>query len=626
MFILLFLTLFFNLSSHAQSPQELRPLAFDENALLADLELVFLEAKLPLKATIKYSESSSNTLTLTCHKDVITFDIKATSQEAHATFYKGVRTLGFLFPHPRWQISPTLKDLQKNCRQNKIISWTPTTSYRGLHLHTLHPNEWVRGFFMDRPDLALEIVRWSARNTYNLMDVSLLRVPLEELKAKFSTPFALAKSLGLHTGVSLGAALHQQKSYKLLTLFEALTGIGASESIKKEFQKVLDSFDTSFIVLEAGTSEFTATKAQNTIDWLNIASKMSRENKRVLLTKVHVSSNQSDEKFGNFNFLPQHADPSVGVLPHTVMFYGLLDPEAPMYGNKNFHHIKNFMLTESKKRPTWYYPETGYWVGMDVDVPLFLTDYLRSRSEDLEWLHKNNIQGHFIFSTGHAMGGWLFDWTQALLVDKEFNFDPYKGLELLGEDLNLWKSIFEYQKIHFKDNQVIRMLSAANLQDELSSTHRIHDRVTMQEMFKSKEKRDKEIQALRLAKMSFPETSKIKNKELKNLLDLTLLRLDFALNLRELTDNPKDTMLQSDLQHNLLQANLLLARSRADEKNYADIGMWDELPNPTGYQFGYIYPAASLYFWEREKRQIMTESFWPFSHNIYDIYKIVFEP
>ncbi len=623
-FALLFSFLTFH--AQAQSLNELRALSVTKEALLTDLELIFLEAKIPLRAEVNIQTSTSNSVLVSCKKNLITFNIQSQLTEVAPTFYKALREPGFLFPHPRWQISPLLKELEKNCRAKKNISWKPTMTYRGLHLHTLHPNEWVRGFFMDRPDIALDVVRWSARNGYNLLDISLLRQPLNELQAKFSAPLKLAKSLGVHTGVSLGVALHQQKSYKLLSVFEALTGFGAKEKIEENFKKVLENFDTSFVVLEAGTSEFTATKPQDTIDWLNIASEMARKEGRVVLTKVHVSSNQKSEEFGNFNFLPQFADPSVGILPHTVMFYGILDESAPMYGNKNFHHIKDFMLTESKKRPTWYYPETGYWVGMDVDIPLFLTDYLRTRAEDLAWLHHNKIEGHLIFSTGHAMGGWLYDWTQALLTDEDYQFNPYQGLELLGEKKSVWQNIFDYQKTFFKERQVIRMLSAANLQDELSKTHRIHDRLTMKEVESRHSDRKLEINLLREAKKNWPETKEIKNSELKNLLNLTLLRMDFALNLRDSVDEPTDPMPREELNFNLAQARLLLAKSRNDQLNYADLGLWDEWINPTGYQFGYIYPAASLYFWQREKRQLLESSFWPFSHNIYNPYKIVFEP
>src|SRR5690606_26296144 len=126
---------------------------------------------------------------------------------------------------------------------------------------------------------------------------------------------------------------------------------------------------------------------------------------------------------------------SVGVLPHTVMFYGVVEDKAPMYGNKNFHGIRDFMVKEKSKRPTWYYPETSYWVGMDVDIPLFLTDYFRSRAEDVKFLYDNQIEGQLNFTTGHALGYWLFDWNLALINDLDYQFDPMTALRLLDRDI-----------------------------------------------------------------------------------------------------------------------------------------------------------------------------------------------
>ena len=47
-------------------------------------------------------------------------------------------------------------------------------------------------------------------------------------------------------------------------------------------------------------------------------------------------------------------------MPHTVQMYSLDDP-APTYGNKNFSHMMKYMLLESDRRETLFYPETAYW-------------------------------------------------------------------------------------------------------------------------------------------------------------------------------------------------------------------------------------------------------------------------
>ena len=572
---------------------------------------------------VLWRTSMSNSAYFNCNQSPWTLEVTSTPYERAATMYRGLRGLGFLFPHPRRQISPTLNQIKAQC--GKTFPWKPVLKHRGLHLHTLHPNEWVRGFFMDRPDVALSIVRWSARNGLNLLDISLLREPLTDIAKKFAAPFKLARELGVHTGVSLGVALQQQNSYKLLNLFEALTGWGAETSLDEGLLALFANLDVSFIVLEAGTSEFTPTDPAQTISWLNRAEAICRGQGKALFTKVHVSSNQHSKEYGNFNFLPAKTHEGVGILPHTVMFYGLEDLKAPMYGNENFTHIRDFMLAEAPKRHTWYYPESGYWVAMDVDIPLLLTDYLRTRASDLALLAQHEIDGQLIFSTGHALGGWLYDWTQALLIDADHRFDPLIGITLLGEDRQVWEKIMEHQRVHFKEQGAIRLLSSANLQDELSSTHRIHDRFTMKELSKNPSQRESEINQLSFILSQWPLRDEIKDEELARMLTITRLRIEHAKAIRQAL------RMDTQRQHYLAQAvrvrmaaSELLSASRTDDRNYADLGMMDEWNNPSSYQFGYVYPAASLYFWRREERMIAEDFYFPFVGNIYDIWDILF--
>src|SRR5690606_120309 len=161
---------------------------------------------------------------------------------------------------------------------------------------------------------------------------------------------------------------------------------------------------------------------------------------------------------------------------------GVVADKAPMYGNKNFHGIRDFMLQEKSKRPTRYYPETSYWGGMHGDIPLFLTDYLRTRAQDMTFRYDNRIEHQLHYHDGHALGYWRFDWNLALMADLDHKFDPLTGLKLLGENTSEWQKIVDYQKKWYKEAGLIALLSSANLQDELSETHRIHDRFTMKQL------------------------------------------------------------------------------------------------------------------------------------------------
>ena len=95
----------------------------------------------------------------------------------------------------------------------------------------------------------------------------------------------------------------------------------------------------------------------------------------------------------------KYGEENVGILPHTVYLYGIEDERAPMYGNKNFKDVREFMLQEKTKRRTWFYPENSYFIALDIDVPLLLTDYLLTRARDTKFIHDNDIEGQIIFTT-----------------------------------------------------------------------------------------------------------------------------------------------------------------------------------------------------------------------------------
>jgi hypothetical protein len=618
----IFLVLGFLFTSHVFAvTAPMVKLPYDDKTIQDDLNRILEAANLP-KDTVEYkfvADTGTETRFI-CKDNHQMLFITGPVEERTSAFYKGLRELGFLFPHPLRQISPTAEAIKAKCGSS--WHWKPTLKFRGFHLHTLHPSEWVAAFYQNRADIAEATIRWMARNNQNIFDLSLLSVPLADIEKQMRPHFELAQKFQIYTGVSLGIALNQQNSYKLLSLWDSYFGWSADEKIEKGLKDLFKALPLSYIVLEAGTSEFTPTDFEKTLGWLNLAGRITEDNKVVLFTKVHVSSNQHSEKYGNYNFLPQFAKPNVGILPHTVMFYGLGDEKAPMYGNKNFYEIRDFMVRENGKRPTWYYPETGYWVAMDVDIPLFLTDYLRTRAEDTEFLNKRGIEGQLNFTTGHALGYWMFDWNLALMADGEYYFDPMVALRLLGEDKNTWKNIFDYQKKWYKDKGMIAVLSAANLQDELSETHRIHDRFTMKQLSKNEDALKIEIATLKEMIAAEPDYSNVKDKEIHTLLLVNNLRARHALAIREALLGDKKKL--DEAKEIREGAKAAIAKISQITTNYPDTMIFKEWKNPTAYQFGYVFGAATLYWWNREETQIKNDSYFPFKGNMYDVFDIVF--
>jgi hypothetical protein len=610
----------FFISLSLQAMPELIP---TYQVLKQELKQVLIDGKLSedLITLDKNEYPEGDTVSIHCRNEKFFLIVKS-GEERMSVMMKGLREMGFLFPHPMIQITPDVKRMKKAC--GKEYHWRPALKYRGSHLHTLHPSEWMEAFLQSpgNPEIATRTVRWLAHNQQNLLDLSLLRVPDERIQRQVGPPFSFARTLGIHTGVSIGMAVQQQKTYKLLTLFQAIFGWGAEKKIREGLETLTTILPLSFVVLEAGTSEFTPTNYEKTLDWLNLSADILQKKNIALFTKVHVSTNQTSVKWGNYNFLPTHAHPNVGVLPHTVMFYGLLDKKAPMYGNVDFSAIRKFLLKEKDIRPTWYYPETGYWVAMDSDIPLLLTDYLKVRAEDMEFLHNNGIEGNLNFTTGHALGGWLYDWNNALVTDLDYAFDPLIALKLLDEPVKLWQEHMDFQHEWFKEKGMIAMLSSANLQDELSSTHRIHDRKTMKELSGSRKSLKAEIKLLEEALPHWPSLD-VKNPELRKLLEVTKLRHIHALYIRKyLLHEKKEDIDQAKIAR--LKAKEIILSLMPLPSNYPMLPIFKMHENPTSYKFGYVYPAAETFYWEREERQIIDKVFFPLKNHIISIWHILF--
>lgn len=607
-------------------PANLPKLSAHRATLEVDLKLIEKKSGFP-EGTLnlgEIKEASQFKSKITCEGNKFIINVEAVAGEQSATLYKALREMGFLFPHPHIQISPKLSEMKKSCK--KTYQWRPALRYRGFHLHNLHPNEWVLGFFMDRPEIADAFVRWLARNGQNVLDMSLVRtVSFESLSNQLTKQFSLAQKFEIQTGIVIGLAFTQQKSYKLISVFQSIFGWGAEESIKEGLSKLYKNIPLSFILLEAGTSEFTPTNYDKTLEWLNLAAQVSDDHGAQIFTRGHISVNQQHEKYGNYNFLSQHANSNVGVWPHTVMFYGLEDKKAPMYGNENFEGMKNFMLSQKGKRPNWFYPETSWWLGMDIDVPIFLTDYLYSRAEDFKLCYLSEIEGHVNFTTGQALGYWLFDWNLALITDLDYDFSPTIGLKLLGEPLPFWEKMIRYQHKWIKEKGIITMISAPNLQDELSTEHRIHDRYLLKELRKNQEETKRQHDLLEAAIKKWPDHSVVHNEELRDVLEITLLRMQHALYLRKaLLEMTERKRWVGEARNYRRRADDLIEKVSKYQTNYPNLPLFEEFENPTSYQFGYAYPAATSYWWKREEQQIMRDSFIPWRGNIFNVWSILF--
>ena len=284
-----------------------------------------------------------------------------------------------------------------------------------------------------------------------------------------------------------------------------------------------------------------------------------------------------------------------------------------------------FLKQEKDSRPTWYYPETSYYIAMDIDAPLFLTTYLTNRSLDMKKLSEDNLEGHINFTTGHEAGYWLMDWVVAQMNNKDFEFNPLNALTELGEDPLVWHEVLNYQDLYFKDKGLISILSFPNFQDELTAKHRIHERNTLKELLKDKSLLKSEVELLKEAIRNRPSLVKIKDKELKGYLEITWLRLEHALTTREALFHPKNS---PQRENKLTEAKKVRLKAQKIFQNqrlrYPEIPLHQKFKNPTSYDYGYLWTGHQMHFWHREEQQAEKEKFSPFFMNIWNILDIVF--
>ncbi|PIS10180.1 MAG: hypothetical protein COT73_10710 [Bdellovibrio sp. CG10_big_fil_rev_8_21_14_0_10_47_8] len=572
------------------------------------------------KLQLEYKVAGANEYQMHCTDKTVTFRLQGAQEEVPAMFYALFRRMGYLFPHPRKTVVPGRGEVQKVC--GKKYPWKPRLKDRGFHLHTQHPSEWISGFFEGQQRVALDYIWWLARNQQNRVEIELIRSDPKIWKKTWPELLQVAHSLEIQVGVSLSFSLQQQKSYRLIPFWRSLFNWKTREALQDRINQVLDIVDLDFVTVELGETEFHSSPYEKTltrIEWLREA--LAIRGKK-LMVKIHVSSGQYDSRYGNFNFLPQYSDSRVGVLPHTVHFYGLDDKYTPMYGRQNFQDIQQFMIDQNKIRETWYFPETAYYCGLDIDIPLFLTDYLVARAQDMEILEKHQIPGQLVFSTGQEMGYWLFDWTIALWTDSHDPIDPMLGLKLLGESPAVWSKWISWQTKYIKDLQVIQMITPANLMDELDWFFKpTHQRLLLKHWVDRPQKLQQEIQTLEQAVAERPPLEGLKDPELAAMMAVTSLRMDQALALRKSVADPTQLAESRRVRQ---EAAKILIDYESRFARWKDTLAYDHRPNWTSYPEGYARTAIDQHFWIREENQIRDQNFFPFRFTIYDPFAIVF--
>lgn len=341
--------------------------------------------------------------------------------------YTFIEKLGVRFFHPEQEYVPQHADLQVG---ELDIVQSPAFKSRGIQQHTLHPIEYTNVLMAQPSDENLQhayrYVEWLAKNRQNylfwwwvdLYDVSGRRTYVNKI-------VQYAHDRGVKVGMVVGMPFRQQHSYNLLKCDACLSDTEKWTECLHQGIDEIASLGIDAICIFFGENEGRSFKQPE--GCTEVVSPVKGTVERIEAVRTYVKSRYpnifvtlwvhptaptaGDETCPRYFFLPKLCSPDLGAAVHTTMFYDLVNP-APTYGNKDFSALREFALEQSKVRPVWYWPETAYWCGFDIDMPLYFPLYIKSRWVDADLL-ANKAEGHITFSSGLEWMYWLNDYSVA---------------------------------------------------------------------------------------------------------------------------------------------------------------------------------------------------------------------
>ncbi len=339
--------------------------------------------------------------------------------------YALLEELGARFFHPKEELIPSLT--HPWVPTSLQISRTPAVAQRGLQLHTLHPIEYFHVFNEPSPDHladAKRFVDWlvkTGQNYFQWAELSTVDFTTWKPYAQSIVDYAHAR------GVRVGAVVQVWGGAALQNNFVLVTD---SNNWQPQMGAQLDAIlGVSWDVLELALGEFLNTGAQAVIDWLDYAVTY------VAASSPNVEVNVQNH-VGNYSnlyvpyqgqtvyyyHLPEYAVAGLGQTVHTLSVFDLYR-DWGTYKEPDFHFQHDYIIQELPMRRVSYFPESAYWISADIDVPLFLPEFLYARWNDIHTLTAEvtnlglpALEGHLTFSSGHEWNYWLTDYLTAKML------------------------------------------------------------------------------------------------------------------------------------------------------------------------------------------------------------------
>ena len=572
--------------------------------------------------------------------------------------------LGFRFFHPRENIFPAMKNWPLPVSFSFAAS--PRFEKRGFHLHTLHPTELTEQLHDSSIPGAFEDVKayidWLARNGQNTFQFFLLRgVDHDTWPLHARRIVEYAHQRGIRCGIEISLSMIQQQAFQAITLLRPYPSYQrqVDNTLAWLFQAPWD-----YVSLDVTMGEHLPFLDKMLPDvQMHIEQQVEKRYGARLLYATHVICSENGAKVRRPKL------PNSGIMIHTVMCYSASEQKAPVYGNQNQRFMLDATIAESRRRETWYWPESSYWVGFDSSVPLLLFPYLDVRWKDMDTMAELGVSGHLTFSSGWEWGYWLVDWSiarwawQMMDNDRVRPTEPLSRLrELNGDRIvqNLTGQALALQNLYLKEKELLRFMSALTPFSELPHPFDkpfqpepefgyewLLNGATSTEAMRAVAGPVADLERYALLMGGVVDQLKARIADLKGTgkigeaqfrlvselecgLRVTTLRARHrALTLRALLAKRGEH--SGSIEHSRVSEPLLvqarLVRQHAQGLVYEQEKIYrypvDRIarrrPGMTAYSFGYLYPVSNLFFWEREEQQIRHERFDALYMNLWDM-------
>ncbi|MBT1075749.1 hypothetical protein [Geobacter grbiciae] len=571
--------------------------------------------------------------------------------------------LGYRFIHPRQTIVPRHATWPLPGR----FRWsaTPRFASRGFHLHTLHPTELATQLHDPSYPGALadvkEYIDWLARNGQNTTQFFLLRGVDRDRWPPHARAFVeYAHQRGVTVGVEISLSMLQQQAFQAVKLLRPFHRRQIDRNLAWLFQVPWD-----FVTLESATGEHLPRIDRLAPSLRNqVAERVTKRYGARFFHATHVIRPKAEEANGT----PPRVDElprDCGILVHTVMCYSASEEKAPVYGNHNQRFMLKLAEQESRRRETWYWPESSYWVAFDNSVPQMLLPYLSARHHDMMTMERLGVTGHLTFTSGWEWGYWLTDWSIARWSWRHVSSgreELTSPLSVLGDIFpdrrlrHLWSDALTLQEHYLKNRELLRYTAALapfsempwpfnrpfqpeppfryeKLIESRDTEGLLGTTVTDLEAFSQRMERlaleiSRESERFEATVPNGKEGLRGISRELERGLTVTALRAGHrALTIRA-------SMAQRQLPPEKrpgAEALRLLARAAAVRERALVLVKEQEAgyrypvnlvarkrTDLTAYGFGYLYPVSELHFWKREEEQARRLRFDALFMNLWD--------